>query len=246
MAIAHVQSANGGSNASAPSCSATFGSPVGSGNIIVGFAFWSEGSTTNDLSSISDDKGNTYTIVDKLNAFAVTSNSRAFASFYCANVTNAPTVITANFSPSTGSLAILVDEYSGVATTSPLDGHTMQAQSGVGTTANAATSGNITTTVNGDLIYGGLACLSGSAGQVAAGTGFTLRVNNVAPNGAQFFDTEDEIQSSAGTTAATFTLNAGDSTLVGVMALTPPVLASIFPLPNRNKGWTAYSRLMGR
>src|SRR6185437_15512839 len=126
--IVHVQSANGGSNASAASCSATFGAAVGSGHLIAGFAFWPEaGGTTLLLSSISDDKGNTYTIVDKVSATPIGTN-RDFASFYCANVTNAPTVIMANFSPSTNLIAILVDEYSGVATVSPLDGHAMQVQ----------------------------------------------------------------------------------------------------------------------
>lgn len=87
--------------------------------------------------------------------------------------------------------AMACQEWSGAATTSPLEQETQQD----GTTA-LPSSGSITTTANGDLILGNLENMQ----QPAAGTGFTL----IDSTPSTWLSTEYQIQTSAGTTAATW------------------------------------------
>lgn len=224
MTIAHVQSGAAGQGASAASISVTI-SAVGSGNLLAGAAFL--GTTlVSDFTSITDNQGNTYTIVDKQLGVSV---HRVLVTFYCANVTNAPTIITANFANTPVDIGIFVEEYSGVATSSPLDGHAIQAVNGPGLGTDAVSSGSITTTLGGDLIYGVGADLNGSA-TLVQGTGFTSRTLNDSTTSA-FITTEDLIQVSAGAIAATFTFGIGnnDDEIAAVMAFKAPVAGPASP-----------------
>jgi len=95
------------------------------------------------------------------------------------------------------------DEYSGVKPTSPEDGHTSQYDNPPSSATDGATSSAITTTANGDLIYGGYL---GIFPTIAAGTNYTLRQSRSA---AGKLASEDYIQPSSGSVAATFTLSGG-------------------------------------
>lgn len=227
MAITHIQTASNGT-VSGSSTSATV-TAIGSGHLVAGFAVWDSAVLT-DFISVTDNQGNTYTIVDKVSA-ASNGFNHSWGSFYCPNITNGPVTITANYVSATPNIAIFLDEYSGVATTSPLDGHAMSTQLAPGTGADGCTSGNITTTVAGDLIYSGMVDVQGITGSNASGTSFTLRVNNDASNGQSFSCTEDRIQVAAGSIAGTFTLSANAVTVCGVMAFSPPSI--VIP-----QGWT--------
>lgn len=232
MTITHVQSGGTGAAGPAASIGATI-SAVGSGNLLAGAAFL--GSTlVSDFTSITDDKGNTYTIVDKQLG---TVSHRVLVTFYCPNITNAPTVITANFANTPIDIGIFVDEYSGIATSTPLDGHAIQAVNGPGTGTDALSSGSITTTASGDLIYGVGADLTGSA-DLIAGTGFTQRVHN--SDTGSFVMTEDLIQSTAGAIAATFSFQIAnnDDEITAVMAFSPPPAAP--PSPSETYGTQIY------
>lgn len=218
MTIAHVQSATNGASAASASIAATV-TAIGAGNLVAGIVTW-HSPTTGDFSSVTDNQGNTYTIVDRVTS-AANGFNQCLGTFYAANITNAPTTITANFANTPADVGIFLDEYSGAGTT-PLDGHAMQTQAAPGTGTDACTSGNITTTVVGDLIYAGMVDVQGASGSDVAGTNFTLRVNNDASNGFSFSSTEDRVQVAAGTAAGTFTLSANVVTITGVMAFTPP------------------------
>jgi hypothetical protein len=217
MVIANVQNQVAGSSIAVSSISATV-TAVGSGNLVCGFVE-TQSQVTTDLTSVTDNAGNTYTIVD--NVARGGGFNGCLASFYLANITNAPTSITATLGTA-NACEIMVSEYSGVATTSPLDGHAMQFQGSPGTGANGVTSGNITTTINGDLIFGGVTDTNGSSNGLAAGSGFASRILNNTANG-NFQTTEDQIQASAGVIAATFTATVIDVSITGVMAFSPPV-----------------------
>src|SRR5690349_14135137 len=121
MPASRVQGAvsAGSTGTGANGVSVTLSAAVGNGNSVVGIVTWdySSGATI----SITDDKGNTYTQVDTVSDPPFTQR---VLSFYLTNITNAPTTITANFSTSTAWSRILVDEYSGIAATSAIDGHT--------------------------------------------------------------------------------------------------------------------------
>lgn len=184
MAIAHVQGNAGfffGGNMT--TFAVVLPSTVTSGSLVCGSLSF-ENSLGQTLVSVTDDKSNTYNIVDTRDD---TPDTQVCASFYLANVTNSPKTITATFS-GVGSSAngMLVDEYSGVATSSPLDVHTSNIQTLVGTGANAITSTAVTTTVPGDLIYGATWNTLAVA-TPAAGTGFTLQQSQTSfPSASEF------------------------------------------------------------
>lgn len=202
MAFTRVQgnAADSGNNSFA-SISVTI-SAVGSGNAVCGLVAWDNaGSPT--LTSVTDDKGNTYNLeTTKLD----TANAENMAAFSRTNITNAPVTITANFSTGCVFRKIIVDEFSGGSTASSdeRDGaaHGGQFQNAPGTGTDAITSGTFTTTVNGDLLYG--ACVGANTTAVASnGTSFSTGTQNTSSYAGQ---SEYRVQATAGSgTAATFT-----------------------------------------
>ena len=102
--------------------------------------------------------------------------------------------MTVNLSASSAYIEVYLTEYSGVNQTNPID-----AQAGASGSAGAVSSGNATTTVAGDLIYG--YCVGD--GSCTAGSGFAARST---------FDgnlIEDATAGNPGTYAATGTATSG-------------------------------------
>jgi hypothetical protein len=194
-----VQSQTNSTGASAgASIAITFSSAVTSGNTVVGGVSW--GTANNDLTSVTDDKGNTYNIVRTVSD---SGNGQTQATFYLANITNAPTVITANFTNTPAYRAITATELSGVATT-PLDGQTGQLQSAPGTGTDAITSLTITPTQNGDYIYG-VTFDTSTHNIPSAGTNFTSLASVGDGATTQSGLSEGLVQGTAASIAATFT-----------------------------------------
>lgn len=193
----------------------TLPSTVGSGHAL--FVSVGTASATDTIVSITDDKGNTYTVADQTHN---TIGAYTWVTAYIINVANAPQTITATWGSSNPFSAIMVDEASGIATSSAIDGHSSQKfgdPTPVGTGANAVTSGSITTTVNGDIIYSSTVDCT-SLGLVN-GTGFTA-IQSVAST----FYSQSLIQSSAGSIAGTLTAVDGTSSdriITSVVALQP-------------------------
>jgi hypothetical protein len=193
---------------SSTSIGATLSNTVGSGNAVMGAVTW--GANSAALTSVTDDKGNSYTVVN--NSYD-SSHVQSFATFYRLNITNAPVTITANFGSSVAWRNIIVDEFSGIATSSALDGNAMNLQSTTSNVTDMMTSTNITTTANGDLIYG----VNGSTGAgtvTSVGTGYTA----AAVSADTYYRAEYKVQTSAGSIAATFTHTGTNSVLTGIMA----------------------------
>src|SRR5262245_51108124 len=115
MATAHVQAA-ASANASSATPTVAFSSNVTAGNAICGFVYWASNSIT--LDSVADGLSNTYTPLDN----PTTNIIWRGALFYALNITGGSCTITATFSSAVASL-LLVDEVSGAATTSAVDGH---------------------------------------------------------------------------------------------------------------------------
>jgi len=217
VAFVRVQGNSAGNAGTAASVAVTLGAAVGSGNTVCGWVSWGEGPTTTHLTSVTDDKGNTYTISDRLGDG---NNAQAGAMFFRGNITNGPTIITANFSPNQTFLQIGADEYSGaLAATNPSDGHSVAAAVQTGSTAtDFLSSGSFTTSVNGDLIYGVTMDTFGAT-LASAGTGYTQRQTNTIAVDAT---SEDKVQSTAGSVAATFTTsNAGGRYITLAVAIQP-------------------------
>jgi hypothetical protein len=198
MAFTHVQGAHNSSAGSVSSLTATFGANTTAGNCVVGIVQW--GATTNNLTQVNDGV-NIYTILDTV----LNNDGSSASSFIGANIVGGTTVINCTFSPATGNIVIITDEYSGGATAGQPDQHTGRFQARPGTGTDAISSGNVTTTVNGDLIYGGAFDISGSGTTFTAGTGSVIRTTDsgLSRTGAS----DDKVQSTAGSVAATFTGN---------------------------------------
>jgi hypothetical protein len=109
--------------------------------------------------------------------------------------------------------SLQVAEYSGVATSSALDKTANNSQTDPGTAANAITSGSVTTTTDGQLILGWTSALVVGGSTVSAGSGFTGRINVF---GDILF--EDQIQTSAGAIAATFTTTSATADFITLVS----------------------------
>jgi Concanavalin A-like lectin/glucanases superfamily len=191
----------------------TLTSPVASGNAL---CVTVDVAGTNTLNvAVTDNMGNIYTLVHKNASFS----GVIFATYYCANITNGPTVITATISSGTGTFwSIAADEFAGVKQiAAPLDGFADLFNATTPNTANGATSGSFTTTSNFDLIYSPTANYVGEV--ITAGSGFTILENGFT----QGINTQYRLQSVAGALAATATIaTAGQMHIAGFALQTTP------------------------
>jgi hypothetical protein len=186
----------------------TFSNSVLAGDVIAVGIDWGISHTLNSITA-SCVSGN-FTLLD--NPTVYPSNTNA-AQGYAVVATSGPCTVTGHLSGA-DSGTIAVHEISGVNTVSPLDGHAMQYQNSP-FSANAASSGNITTTQGGDYIFGASFDAGGGNIVYAVGTGYTKRISDLS-----HVTTEDGIQPAAGAIAATFTVisPAFGHTLTGIMA----------------------------
>ena len=142
-------------------------------------------------SSISDTQGNTFVQVGSQLTSPEGTGTRVY---YAKNIAGGADTVTVNWSVASANVEIYLAEYSGLDPTNPID-----AQAGATGPAGAVSSGNATTTVSGDIIYG--YCQGDTACTV--GSGFTARST---------YDQnliEDMTAGSPGSYAATATANNG-------------------------------------
>jgi hypothetical protein len=207
MAFSHIQgNGNGASATGVSTISVTLGSPVGSGNLVIGLtSFGSLGVTVLSVTDNAAGSPNTYTLETLIDD---TTNNQAEVAFHCANVLNGPTIFTVNYSANTNARSVIVDEFSGnIQQTDGRDGaaHGGQLQASPGTGTDGITSGNFTTVTDGDLIWGGTANNDGTPQPDALGTGFSAGATD-SSSGCAFTTAEYRVQTTAGSgTAATFT-----------------------------------------
>lgn len=241
MATAYVQSKSGVTN-SATTIALALGAAVSSGNTL-GTVYTTQAAS---FTSVSDNgsPGSTYTPVD-----TQTPQFGLAGSHYAKNVTGAPTSITFTFGSAIASMAV-VHEVSGADTTAPLDAHAYGDQSAPGTGTDGCTSGTGTTTANGAYIMG--VCVDYLAGSstITAGTGFNSRETSGAPSGSlPNYVSEDLIQSSAGSIAATATEGSNVHVVTFMMAFkaaaTGPTVDQYVP-PVMGATGQMYSPMIGR
>lgn len=196
--IAHVQSTGIAQDPTATTIARAFSSNVTAGSLIVASIAWD---TTNTTSvTCSDTQGNLFTT---LTVYNDTTTKQALTVCYAPNAVGGADTVTATFGATSISRRIIISEYTGVATGSPVDVTTGQGGI-VGTTgADAITSGTVNTSQGSVLVYGAVEDTSGST-TVTAGTGFTQRSTL---NGVEMA-VQDRILGSAGTTASTNTFGA--------------------------------------
>lgn len=202
---AYVQ---GGINAS--TSAVTLASPVTSGNlIIVGLTTCCQGSIPTN--PISDNKGNSYTYITQ----AQTGQDYG-ALFYARNVTGG-----SNFTVSTSfGGTISAQEYSGIATSSPLDKYA----TGFGTSTALATSATTTTLAN-ELAFG-LGFSIHDLDSWTAGSGYTLRQTEINNATVERHATEDKVLTSAGSNTASFSVPTNAAWLAVLATFKPLVTVS--------------------
>ncbi|HSX00646.1 MAG TPA: fibronectin type III domain-containing protein, partial [Candidatus Saccharimonas sp.] len=224
-----VQTANVVPAGNANTIVKAFTSPNTAGNLIVAAATW-DGSSSQGSFTCTDSLANTYaTAATQLD----TANGQWLGVCYAANVKSGANTVTARLSASRPFRRMVISEYAGVATTSPLDVTAKQAAAGT-TAANAITSTAATTTAAGDLIFGAVMDTT-STTTIAAGTGFTQRgfTNN------KDLATQDMIQASAGSVASTQTFGAAHRYDAIMVAFKPAVVVPDTTPPSAPTGLAA-------
>ncbi len=179
-------------------------SPVVGNTVVVAVRLF--GGVTGDTCTVADNASggtNTYTAVDSI--FDNLNGGFKIFTFYAQIARSGVTTITAT-TPSLGFQILTVDQFSGVTTASPLDGHAIQVNNGPGNGGDLVTSGTFSTVSDGDLVYGVTADET-SISTLTHGTSFTQDQFNAG----SAFMTEHRIQSAHGSTAATFNATAGSS-----------------------------------
>lgn len=150
--------------------------------------------------------------------------------WYAPNSKAGVNTVTVTLSGNAASYELDLFEYAGVAQTNPLDQATVQEQIGPGTATDAVTSGSKTTTVNGELILASTMHTAGPSTTVAAGTGFTMRQNASGDSGV-----EEQIQSTAGSIAGTFTAASASDNFITSLATFKPATGTA----RYSRIWTA-------
>jgi hypothetical protein len=144
--------------------------------------------TSITITSVVDTAANTYILGESRD----NGSGWEVFTYYALNTsTQAGNTVTVT-STSSNLRRLTVSEYTGCATSSPLD--QVNGQNG---TSTSPTSPSVTTTTDGQLIYGFIFTLGGS---IVAGSGYTIRT---APGG--FVAVEDKVQTSQGSIAADYT-----------------------------------------
>lgn len=169
---------------------------ITSGNLLVGSAIWTPtgaSCTANPTQNVKDGGGNAATVIDTV---LDNTNALCLQTFYFPNVTNGATSIVMTLGASSAQLGLVMQEWSGIATSTPLDGHA----GNVAANGATVTSTAITTTVNGDLIYGAFGNDNNGNNITSAGGSFTLRNNETSVNIAD----ESQVQGTAGSISASF------------------------------------------
>lgn len=232
-AWAHVQSTINTPNAAAAGTVAqAFASDVTSGSLLVATVSWySAGGET--ITGAADGKSQTWVKAGSTRTVSSVGGNWSVEVWYFANAAATSgageRTVTATFSAATATYrGIAIGEYSGIATSSPLDQTTGKAQVDVGTTTDATTSDPVTTTANNELIYSG-SLVAQISGAQAGGTSFTRRTS--ATDGAfSYLATEDRNLASAGSVAGTWTAaGAGDDAATIVATFKEPGAGAATP-----------------
>ena len=159
-----VQSIGATESGSATSLTGTFLSPTTSGHLLVLSASVYTGAT-NQINSVTDSGGNTWT---RVGSYSVSGHNSDGELWYSANAKPVTTVTVNNASAAFESFE--VQEFSGVATTSPLDTF-----AGASNTSTSATSGSATSNVANELAVGFVAGHGNSQPITVTASGYTAQ-----------------------------------------------------------------------
>jgi hypothetical protein len=208
-AINFVQIGTGNNTGTAASSlSVTLPSPSTMGDMLV--IYLAPGSAQPGTVTIVDSQGNVYVPASSTIASGQCGMTEEF--FYAANIAGGTDTITASMTGS-GGMALTVMEYSGVATSNPVDAQASASQGGC--SSSTPSSANLATTNANELIVSG-AVISVPGLAWTAGSGYALRTGANSEVAV-----EDQIAPAAGSYTASFTLSAPTNAIVSAVAFKP-------------------------
>jgi hypothetical protein len=186
---AFVQGANVVGTATAvSSVSLAYGSNEGSGDVNAVCVYWYKASSPPTISSVTDTKGNSYTLAKSELNYNTGNN---VAVYYATGIASGANTVTVNFSASTATYASIMEvEYSGMGSFDASSGAT-------GSSGTSLSSGNLTTTVSSDELIG----FQVGNSAFTVGSGYTQRISSGSGN----WVTEDDTAGAAGSYSATST-----------------------------------------
>jgi hypothetical protein len=174
--------------------SVPFTAAQGSGDLNIVVVGWNDSTAT--VGTVTDSSGNVYQLAVGPTVY---SGAATQAIYYAANIVGAAAnanIVRVAFNGSAVAADIRILEYSGIATTSPLD----VSAAAIGSSSTAS-SGAATTTNANDLIFGADLTLASTYG---AGSGFTSRMITVPDSDIA----EDSIVTATGSYSATASVSA--------------------------------------
>ncbi len=195
-----------GTGASTAVVSCVFGSNITAGSYIACGSKYYNGA--NSITAVADTLLNTYTLKNNPTAYMSAHGAMAVAS----SPSGGANTVAVTWNGTADELTVNCHEIGG---TSGIDNNQTAMAGGEASGTNATTSGNITTTQNGDYIFA-FGTVVGDT--LTAGTSFTLNSTQTgtAPSYAEY-----RIQTSAGAIAGTFTPGGAAYWVAGVMAFKP-------------------------
>lgn len=200
------------------------------GNKIVGYVFWNRAS--DDFVSVKDGLGNANgTVVDTV------SNGDIQKTFWYDVTVGGAATITLTTTNTNGFRGLVAHEVSGLLA-GPPDQHKLIDLPAPGTGTDAITTApNVTTTTDGQYIFGAVHVNNNVVQTVTAGTGYTDRESIDGNGSVSPLESEDQIQAAAGGISVTFTENSSQQCAPGIMTFksgavtVAPVGGFIYPAP---------------
>ena len=211
------------------SFSATFPSSPSTGDLIL-LSLNYGGNPSAPTFSCSDPVNGQYSVSSN---YFTSSISQGGALLYKPNITSFGGTVTCTFSPYSNYLGLGVTEYSGAATSSPLDA----TSSNSGATTGLLTTGTSTTNLPGELIFTSVMDLGSGSDTYTGGTGFTIRLNTAGPGSNHSgIAHEDLTQSSPGPVSGSISITTTTTWTAALATFKPAVLST--PTGTATGGYT--------
>jgi hypothetical protein len=166
-----VQSASSTATAPSTAPATTLTKPTSAGDLLVLSVSLYAG-TTNHITSITDSAGNTWV---RVNAWSTASHNSDGEMWYAADVAATSGLTVTAHVVTAASMAFEVDEFSGIAITSPLD-----QSAGASTTGTTASSGPLTPAASGALLIGFSAGHASTQTMAVSASGFTAQPQRIS------------------------------------------------------------------
>lgn len=205
-----VQSTGATEAAPSTALTATFAAPTAPGNLLVLSASEYTGAT-NHITSVTDSAGNAWT---RIGAFSVSGHNSNGELWYAPNAASATSVTVHTASATT--LALSVQEFSGVAATNPLDG-----SAGTANTGTSASSGSFTPTGANELLVGFVAGHANAQAMTVTAGGYTVQPQQTSTGNIASVVTGYQVLGSPSAQSFTATFGSSMYWAAGIAAFRP-------------------------